>query len=78
MVPLTLVTGYDGFDLSLPQISISDKLTKLPSNKTSKEDLKKKSENLGLNDSVIFLDWLPVEDMPKLISMADITIDTYP
>ena len=46
--------------------------------KNPKQDLIKKVQNLGLSGSVIFPNRLPWEEMPKLISMADICIDTYP
>jgi len=45
---------------------------------SAKEDLIKKIRDLGLSESVIFFNWLPREEMPKLIAMADICVDTYP
>lgn len=44
----------------------------------SKQGLIKKAKNLGLLSSVAFPNWLPREEMPKLISMTDICVDTYP
>ena len=44
----------------------------------SKQELIMKAQNQRLSDSVVFLDWLPWDEMPKLISMVDICIDTYP
>jgi len=44
----------------------------------SRNDLIENCQNLRLSDSVIFLEWLPREEMPKIISMADICVDTYP
>jgi glycosyltransferase involved in cell wall biosynthesis len=46
--------------------------------KNPKQDLIKKVRNLGLSDSVVFPNRLPWEEMPKLISMANICVDTYP
>lgn len=44
----------------------------------SKTELVKQVQSMDLFDSVIFLDWLPREEIPKLISMADICVDPYP
>jgi glycosyltransferase involved in cell wall biosynthesis len=44
----------------------------------SKKDLIRKTNKLGLSKSVIFIDWLPRKEMPKLLSMVDVCIDTYP
>lgn len=46
--------------------------------KKSKQDLIKKAQKLELSSSVFFPNRLPWGEMPKLISMADICVDTYP
>lgn len=44
----------------------------------TKSALAQQADALGLTDSVIFVDWLPREDIRKLISLADICVEPFP